>query len=155
MIELYEPKRDDLWYRQALMADPATMSYNDAWGGTIPFPEEDWDEWFDWWLVNHEGKRLYRYLLDSENGEFVGEVNYHFDEDEGIFLMGIVVHETMRGRGYGRDGLILLCQAARENGIAVLYNTFEPDDPALPLFERCGFVEDRRTEELIYLRRDL
>ena len=155
MVELCIPEPEDLWFRQMLLADQATMSYNDAWGGTIPFPEEDWDEWYDWWLVHHEGARFYRYLVDSASGEFVGEVNYHFDEVEGIFLTGIIVLATKRGRGYGRDGILLLCRSARENGLAALYDTFEPDDPAMPLFERCGFVEDHRTEELVYLRKDL
>ena len=35
MISLYKPKLEDLWFRQKFMADPETMSYNDAWGGTI------------------------------------------------------------------------------------------------------------------------
>ena len=36
------PKFEDLWFRQTMMADPETMAYNHAWGGTIPFPEEHW-----------------------------------------------------------------------------------------------------------------
>ena len=42
MLTLYRPKLSDLWFRQALLADEETMSYNRAWGGTIAFPEEDW-----------------------------------------------------------------------------------------------------------------
>ena len=29
------PKFEDLWFRQTMMADPETMAYNHAWGGTI------------------------------------------------------------------------------------------------------------------------
>lgn len=39
---LYIPKPEDLWFRQMFMADEETMAYNHHWGGTIPFPEEDW-----------------------------------------------------------------------------------------------------------------
>lgn len=38
MISLYKPEIDELWFRESMMADNATMSYNHAWGGTIPFP---------------------------------------------------------------------------------------------------------------------
>ena len=47
MVSLHKPTSDELWFRQALLADPPTMSYNDAWGGTIAFDEGQWDEWFD------------------------------------------------------------------------------------------------------------
>ena len=46
VTELYEPRRDDLWFRQALMADSKAISYNDAWDGTIPFLEDEWDSWY-------------------------------------------------------------------------------------------------------------
>ena len=48
MIKLYIPRLEDLWFRQMFMADEATMSYNHHWGGTIPFPKEDWEEWYDY-----------------------------------------------------------------------------------------------------------
>lgn len=40
MLTLYEPKYEDLWFRQMMLADEDTMSYNHAWGGTIPFGED-------------------------------------------------------------------------------------------------------------------
>ena len=42
MVKLYIPKYEELWFRQMFMADEKTMSYNHAWGGTIPFPEKNW-----------------------------------------------------------------------------------------------------------------
>lgn len=42
MVEVYKPKVEDLWFREKLLSDGETMSYNAAWGGTIPFPEERW-----------------------------------------------------------------------------------------------------------------
>ena len=62
MLKLYTPKFEDLWFRQQLMIDEATMSYNHAWGGTIDFPESSWQGWYDFWIENPEGKRFYRYL---------------------------------------------------------------------------------------------
>ena len=62
MIKCYQPTLDELWFRESLMADPDTMSYNDAWGGTIPFPREDWEDWYQYWIEEPEGRRFYRYL---------------------------------------------------------------------------------------------
>ena len=36
MLALYEPKYEDLWFRQIMLADEDTMAYHRAWGGTIP-----------------------------------------------------------------------------------------------------------------------
>jgi len=38
MVRPYIPRLEDLWFRQALLADGQTMSYNHAYGGTIAFP---------------------------------------------------------------------------------------------------------------------
>ena len=52
MIKFYIPKKEDLWFRQMFMADEETMSYNHDWGGTIPFPKERWNDWYDRWITN-------------------------------------------------------------------------------------------------------
>jgi diamine N-acetyltransferase len=36
-----------MWFRESLMADEETMSYNHAWGGTIPFPKERWKGFYE------------------------------------------------------------------------------------------------------------
>ena len=38
MLTLHKPGYEDLWFRQKMLGDEETMSYNHAWGGTIPFP---------------------------------------------------------------------------------------------------------------------
>ena len=155
MLALHKPARDELWFRQELLADPATMSYNDAWGGAIAFPEEDWDGWYDHWLACDERLRFYRYLFDAENAEFVGEVAYHYSEDEGIYLADVIVIADRRGRGFGRTGLQMLCDAARERGVRVLYDNIALGNPAIALFLSEGFFEEYRTDDCIYLRKDL
>ena len=42
MLTLHEPKLSELWFRQAMLEDDETMSYNRAWGGAVGFPEEDY-----------------------------------------------------------------------------------------------------------------
>ena len=155
MITTYKPTLQDLWFRQQFMADEATMSYNAAWGGTIPFPENTWKEWYDRWLIHHENKLFYRYLKDTETQTFVGEIAYHYDEERGIFLADVIVASEYRGKGYGSEGLQLLCDAAKANGVEVLRDDIAIDNPAARLFLKAGFTEEYRTDEIIMLKKEL
>ena len=81
MLEIVTPDLADLWFRRSLLSDEETMSYNHAWGGTVSFPEEKWQDWYDRWIVHPDGQRYYRYLKDG-NG-FVGEIAYRYDPEYG------------------------------------------------------------------------
>ncbi len=142
MIAAYKPALQDLWFRQQFMADEATMSYNAAWGGTISFPENVWEDWYDHWLIHHDHKRFYRYLRNPGTKKFVGEIAYHYDEERKIWLADVIVASEYRGKGYGSEGLQLLCDAAKANGIVVLRDDIAVDNPAIGLFLKAGFTEE-------------
>lgn len=155
MVKLYIPKYEELWFRQMFMADEKTMSYNHAWGGTIPFPEKNWKEWYDYWILNTEGERVYRYVVDEENNDFLGEVAYHFDGGREITIADVIIYAKYRGNGYGAKALQLLCDEAKKNGVEVLYDDIAIDNPAIKLFFKNGFVEEYRTSEYIMLKKEL
>lgn len=155
MITLYIPKLEDLWFREAFMSDAETMSYNQKWGGTIPFPKKIWKNWYQYWVINHENKRFYRYLLEEDSREFVGEVAYHYDEEEKKYLADIIVYAKYRGRGFGKKGLSLLVKEAREREIDFLYDNIAIDNSSVKLFLENGFTEDYRTKEAIMLKKRL
>ena len=148
------PQLEDLWFREALLTDPDTMSYNNAWGGTIPFPHEKWGEWYKNW-VKKPDKCFYRYIAAGKSRSFVGEAAWHYDADRGIYLTDVIILARCRGRGYGRAGLELLCAAAREAGIRELYDDIAIDNPGVSLFLRCGFREEYRTDEIVMLKKFL
>jgi len=152
MISLYPPKLQDLWFRQNLVEDEETMSYNHAWGGAVPFPRERWADWYECWTK--DPNRYYRYVVD-EVGEWVGEIAYHFDEDLDGYVVSVIVHARYRGRGYGGEALDALCRQAKENGIDALLDDIARDNKAIGMFERRGFVEIARTEDKIILRKEL
>ena len=154
-VRLYLPKPEDLWFRRSLLADPETMSYNRAWGGTIPFPKEHWDEWYTRWIRCADGTRFYRYITADRSRIFVGETAYHYDPESGSWLADVIIHARYRGRGYGREGLRLLCEAARTNGIAVLKDTIAADNPAVRLFLQEGFVVESVTEQIVTVAKKL
>lgn len=153
MLVLYQPLMKDLWFKEQMMGDEHTMSFNHAWGGTIPFPEERWADWYDRWITNHHHKRFYRYL--TEDGAFVGEAAYRFDEELQLYMADVIVYAPYRGMGYGRRGLLLLCEAAKANGVQVLCDDIAIDNPSVSLFLSCGFVEVRRTSQSVLVKKEL
>ena len=152
MVKLYRPTIDDLWFRESLVSDDETMAYNHHWGGIVSFPKETWNEWYDYWLINTDNMRYYRYLV-NENDEFVGEIAYHYDGK--YYLANIIIYFKFRNRGYGKEGLRLLCNIAKENGIKELYDDIAIDNPAIGMFLKLGFIEIYRTKEIIMLKKVL
>ena len=153
-VSFYKPQLEELWFRESLMADPETMSYNDAWGGTIPFPREKWAGWYESWVKNPR-KCFYRYITSGKSRSFVGEAAYHYDDDLQLYLADVIISARCRRQGYGKAGLELLCDAARNAGITELYDNIAIDNPGIILFLQCGFHEEYRTEELIMLQKRL
>lgn len=152
MIEVYRPRPDELWFRQKLLSDEATMAYNRAFGGAIGFPAERWQSWYDRWVAKPDG-RYYRYLRDAGTGEFVGEIAYH--SEGGKTLADVIVYAPYRRRGYGSAGLALLCAAAKQNGVDVLYDDIAADNPSVALFLRGGFTVENRTDEIVLVKKVL
>lgn len=153
MLTIVLPTREKLSFRQAMLADPATMAYNAPWfppDGCLPFPEEAWDEWLDKW-TGHEPERFCGFLA-NENGELVGETCWHsFGAG-----MGIVICAAYRGRGYGEEGLrLLIDRAFSYPEIASLTNDFESDRAAaLAVHRKLGFVPVGEENGVVTLRLD-
>ena len=154
-VYFYKPKLEDLWFREAMMADPDTMSYNSAWGGTIPFPQEKWQDWYNYWIAANPNKRFYRYITTGKSRYFVGEAAYHYDPDMDLYLADIIIFAKSRRLGFGKAGLLLLCEAAKNEKIPELYDNIAIDNPGISLLFQCGFEEEYRTKEIIMLKRTL
>lgn len=153
-IKLYKPELKDLWFRELILKDPDTMSYNHAYGGTIIFDKSKWNDWYNRWVLNSNNTKYYRYIKDM-NDNFVGEVSYHKDETSGRCMLSIIIYSKYRKRGYGRESLNLIFNILKENGIDVVYDDLAKDNPALNLFIKCGFVEEMRDENVILLKKVL
>lgn len=151
MLELYEPALDDLWFRQNILSDDDTMAYNHAYGGTIDFSKDKWEKWYDFWIVNNESKRFYRYL--KKGPVFLGEASYHYDEDREIYMADILVFSPYRKKGFGLEGLKLLCAEAESNGIKELYDSIAVDNPSVDMFLKSGFTEEYRNDKVIMLKK--
>lgn len=155
MIDLYKPKLEDLWFREKMMADEHTMSYNNAWGGTIPFPQENWKQWYQIWLCDSEEKHYYRYLYNTDTDQYVGEIAYHYDEARGIHICDVIVFAEHRNSGFGSKGIQLLCCAAKENGIQILYDDIAADNPSYTLFLKNGFTIEYKNNDVVMVKKIL
>ena len=120
-LTLHVPSIREMDYRQKLLADPETMSYNahqpwdadgyDAATGCIDFPIQDWRYWRDVWLWR-EPSRYSAYVMDEETGEFVGEACYFYDMETDAHSAGVIIEHRHRGKGYGTAALRLLAEHA-------------------------------------------
>ena len=155
MIELYKPTIEELGFRESLMADEKTMSYNHAWGGTIPFPQTEWEKWYNCWLEGSAFQRFYRYLYNAESKDFVGEVAYHYDEKRKIHICDVIVLAEYRNMGFGSAGIQLLCDAAKENGVTMLYDDIAADNLSYKLFLKNGFEIDYQDDTVIMVKKTL
>lgn len=113
-----------------------------------------WHGWYDYWIVKHQNKRYCRYLKDSDSN-FVGEIAYHLDGEQNLYMADVIVYAPFRKKGYGSIGLNLLCGAAKQNGIKQLYDDIAIDNPSVTMFLKNGFVEECRTSEIIMLKKEL
>lgn len=148
MIKLYKPKIEDLWFKEKMMYDEDTMSYNH---GTIAFPVSKWVAWYQRWM--NDDKRFYCYICDDDT--FVGEVAYYYDLERRIYIADVIVYAPYRGKGYGYEGLSLLCECAKNNGIAELYDDIAIDNPSINLFLKHGFKEVLRANEYVLVKKKL
>lgn len=148
-IILKKPMFDELEFRQKLMADENTMRYNHNYGGTIPFPKENWESWYKRWVLDNSKDYFYRYIFDENINQFVGEVSYHKKQELDFYsyFCGIIVLDKYRNKGYGKTGLLSLCNAARKNGLKYLSDDIAIDNPSLALFLKVGFVISYQNDE--------
>lgn len=154
MLTLVTPDLDDLWFREKLMSDEETMSYNAKWGGTITFPKETWEVWYDTWVRNAGCNRYYRYLMNQEN-EYVGEIAYHYDISRNIYICDVIILAQYRNRGYGTEGIQQLCIEAKKNGVSALYDDIAAENPSYKLFLKNGFEIEYKNKDVVMVKRKL
>ena len=128
-MKFYKPEIKDLWYRQSLVENEETMSFNDINGGIFPFSESKWDMWYKKWIL--DPKYYYRYI-QNENDDYVGEVSYVLTDEEDTCLVCIIIEANQRNKGYGTKALEELLKVIKENEIKKVI--VEDNDSSL--FER-------------------
>ena len=160
-LRLHTPAFEELWYRQRMMSDPATMSYNAGYDlgfdgyhsdtGCIDFPQERWQGWYER-FIGKEPEKFYAYVVREEDGEWIGEVVLRREGAPGRYEMGVVIESCHRGKGYSAEAMRLLLDTAfRKLGARTVCNDFERSRAAaLKLHLNAGF-EIVREDDCVHL----
>lgn len=144
-MKLHIPELSEYYFEQQILSDPETMNYNAGYDvsyygynyetGCIDFPKDRWESQYN---KRKNENKFFAYI--QVDGDFVGTVNYHYVESEKRYECGIVIYSKYRGKGYSKQGLQLLCDEARKNGVKELYDNFEESrTSAIKSFEKVGF----------------
>lgn len=150
-IKLVIPKKNEYFYKEKLESDAKTMSYNAGYEvtyngyhyktGCIEFNKENW------FRILSDDNRYFAYVKDCEINEYVGYVNYQYNEKDNIYECGILIEYKYRSKGYAKDALKLLIREANKNGIKYLYDNFEKErNHTLELFLNLGFEIYKETK---------
>lgn len=135
-----------------MLSDAQTMSYNANWDveydgyhkdtGCIDFPQSEWADWYAYWVGN-EPRRFYAYIRRATDGVWIGEVNFHYTQEQDWWDMGITIYAPYRGKGYAVPSLRLMLEYAfKQCGVTKLHNDFEITRPAaLKIHLAVGFCD--------------
>lgn len=134
-LHLHIPELSELWYRQQILSDAATMDYNKGYDlkfegyhqdtGCIDFLKCQWEEWFHWFVCG-KPDRFYAYIVRNCDDAFIGEVNLHKSSENSWYDMGIVIEYKFRGMGYAVEAMeLLLAEAFRNLSVSAVHNDFE------------------------------
>ena len=80
-VYFHIPEFEELTYRQKIMSQPDTMSYNKGYNvsyegyykdtGCIDFPRNKWMDWYSD-KVNKKPKYFYAYIVKKDDNSFMG-----------------------------------------------------------------------------------
>lgn len=153
-LSIYIPTVEEMVFRQELLADKETMSYNAKWGGTIAFPKENWEITHKR-LINDDNDSFYAYVYSTELKCFVGEIGYRYDKEVNEYIINILIHAKYRNKGFGTLALKLLCDVAKGKGINAVADTIALDNLGISIFLKQGFKEIYRNDNHILVKKDL
>lgn len=152
-IMLKEPKYEELWYRKQLLGDANNMKSYVGVGfnvegyniedGTIDFDETYWSDWYRKWLKPGDDNHFYAYVVRKEDGKFLGETFYVFDDEEQSYNSEIILEESARKLGYADEIVDLLIMEAFDKGKETFYTTISRDYMNTSLYAKRNFKEIR------------
>lgn len=151
-IRLIKPRFKELAFRENLLQDENTMKYNKKYGWTILFPKTKWKSWYYTWVLK-PNKKFYRYV--EVDGKFVGEACYRFDDAHNEYIMSIVIFDKYRNKGYGKNAISLLLNAARKNGVKRLCDNIAADNCSYKMFLKQGFKIRFKNDDIVFVYKDL
>jgi len=153
-VYLKRPTLDELKYTEKLLACPKTMEFNNKWGGTVAFPKDKWESFFDRYC---KGNYYYEYFhIYNLDNVFIGEVSTRFDNKYNSFILNIKIKYEFRGNNHASDALeVFFDYLFKEKGIDFIQDNVAIENTgAIKLLLNIGFKEVDKTSEIVLLRLD-
>ncbi|TDT45654.1 GNAT family N-acetyltransferase [Fonticella tunisiensis] len=162
-LYLHIPSFEEFDYRQKILFQPDTMSYNkgcelgldnyDNETGCIDFRKEYWKDWFSRW-INNTPDRYYAYIIKSDENIPIGEVALRYVDGENAYCASIIIEAKYRGYGYGEEALRLLIDVAFHelNAKRIFHNFPKTRVSAEIVFKKVGFK--RISDDIVELTQE-
>lgn len=145
-VYLKVPTLEELKFTEMLLQDEETMSFNKKWGGTVSFPREKWESFYNEYVHNPEREYYHIYNLDNQ---FVGEISYRSDEYFNSYMMNIKIMHKYRGNSHAIDALeVFLDYFFEDEKHKKISDNIAIDNiGAIKLMEKVGFKKIYETKE--------
>lgn len=147
MPELIKPEMDELSFRKRMLENLHTMNWL---GETIPFPKEEWKDFYDSYVLADPSEKYYRLIYCPGCNDFVGAVSYALNSETNRYEMELLIEANRRLCGYGRWALGAIKSIAAKHGLPALWVRISKSNTAFDFLERYGF-ERVQEDESTYL----
>lgn len=149
-VYLKKPSLNELKYTEELLSCKKTMSFNIKWGGTVSFPEEQWEAFYEKYLTD-KTENVYFHIYNNDN-IFLGEVSSRYQGNK-KYTLNIKVKHEHRGNKYAYDTLVIyLGYLFNElNAKTVVDDVASDNIGAIKLLKSVGFKIQKQTEDITYM----
>jgi len=107
--------------------------------------------WIDWNRRNYVDHGFGLWVIETHDGDFIGDCGLTMQEVEGDWLIEIGWHvrAPARRQGYAAEAAQAVCSAARDSGVTHLIAIIRPDNVASQrVATKTGFVLEREVHKL-------
>lgn len=107
--------------------------------------------WIDWTRRNYVDHGFGLWVIETHDGDFIGDCGLTMQEVEGGWLIeiGLHVRTPARRQGYAAEAAGAVCAAARDSGVTHLIAIIRPDNVASQrVATKTGLVLEREVHKL-------
>ncbi len=149
-VTLRPPRWDEMSFIRRLWSDPDTMA---AVGGPCDLSDERARDWYGRMVDPGSREHCYCVIFNESEGP-VGEISFHRLDANMRATLNIKVFATERGRGHGREALLLFLDFFfhRVGGQCMEDDVAPANTGGQQLLLQAGFEQDRARRDACLLR---
>ena len=152
-VYLKIPTVEELKHTEILLSDVLTMSFNEKWGGTISFPKEKWQSFYN--EYNNSNNRFYFHIYNLDN-IFVGEISSRYHRNFKTQILNIKVLYKFRGNNHAYEALEAFLDHLfiDMDIVRISDNVAHTSVSGIRLLKSFGFIETYKTDDYVMLQLD-